>query len=73
MLPSPSTWNPRPSTLDKKIDSLHGCDFEQNTLINGMTLFFPDNSIAFVFIDVSDRRKRQIADFYSVFNEYSSP
>ena len=22
MVPSPSTWNPRPSTLDKKIDSL---------------------------------------------------
>ena len=21
MVPSPSTWNPRPSTLDKKIDS----------------------------------------------------
>ena len=21
MAPSPSTWNPRPSTLDKKIDS----------------------------------------------------
>ena len=22
MVPSPSTWNPRPSTLDKKIDSV---------------------------------------------------
>ena len=25
MVPSPSTWNPRPSTLDKKIDSLNTC------------------------------------------------
>ena len=23
MVPSPSTWNPRPSTLDKKIDSMY--------------------------------------------------
>ena len=44
--------------------------------INEMRLFFPDNSIVFVvffFSDVSGRKERQIADFYSVFNEYSSP
>ena len=51
---------------------MHASDFEQNTLINGMTLFFPDNSIAFVFTDVSGRKLRKIADFYNVFNEYSS-
>ena len=28
---------------------MHASDFEQNTLINGMTLFSLDNSIAFVF------------------------
>ena len=28
---------------------MHASDFEQHTLINGMTLFSPDNSIAFVF------------------------
>ena len=55
------------------IHRLHESDFEQNTLINRMTLFFSDNSIAFAFTDVSTKKKRQIADFYSVFNEYSSP
>ena len=38
MVPSPSTWNPRPSTLDKKIDSLLGdgvcCEDELDDLFS---------------------------------------
>ena len=41
---------------NSSIYRLHASDFEQNTLINGMTLFLPDNSIACVFTDVSGRR-----------------
>ena len=42
---------------NSSIHRLHESDFEQNTLINGMTLFFSDNSIAFVFTDVSGKNK----------------
>ena len=34
MVPSPSTWNPRPSTLDKKIDSLLSAGFGFDFLLN---------------------------------------
>ena len=35
---------------------LHASDFEQNTLINGMTLVSPNNTIAFLFTDISGRK-----------------
>ena len=54
MVPSPSTWNPRPSTLDKKIDSflartscpiglvlLHRVGINKNACILLITLLFP--------------------------------
>ena len=34
MAPSPSTWNPRPSTLDKKIDSLFPTTFLEIAVYN---------------------------------------
>ena len=42
--------------INTSIHRLHESDFEQNTLINEMTLFFSDNSIAFVFTDVSGKK-----------------
>ena len=43
---------------NSSIHRLHESDFEQNTLINRMTLFFSDNSIAFAFTDVSRKKKK---------------
>ena len=53
---------------------LHESDFEQNTLINGMTLFFPNNSIAFVFQRSlkENKGKSSISTAYLT-NQYSSP
>ena len=51
---------------------LHASDFEQNTL-NGMTLFFPITRQPLFLQTSSGRKWMQIADFYCVFNEYSSP
>ena len=43
----------------------------QNTLINGMRLFFPENSTAFVFQKLPEEIQSKIVYFCSVINEYS--
>ena len=42
-----------------------------NTLINGMSLFFPENSTDFVFQKISEKIQSKIVYFYSVIDEYS--